>query len=75
MIEIAINEVEAVHIEQTILGEELVFIKDGQKYSVQLTVQKDNAPKVPVFGCAKGQIKMADDFDEPLECFKECMPE
>jgi len=28
---------------------------------------------VPVFGCLKGQIKMADDFDEPLEDFKEYM--
>ena len=26
-----------------------------------------------VFGCAKGQFKMADDFDEPLEDFKDYM--
>jgi len=25
--------------------------------------------KVPVFGCAKGQFWMADDFNEPLEDF------
>jgi hypothetical protein len=25
------------------------------------------------FGCAKGQIWMADDFDAPLDCFKEYM--
>jgi hypothetical protein len=29
--------------------------------------------KVPVFGCLKGQIKMSDDFDEPLEDFKDYM--
>jgi hypothetical protein len=27
----------------------------------------------PVFGCLKGQIWMADDFDAPLEEFKEYM--
>ena len=29
--------------------------------------------KAPVFGCAKGQFKMAADFDEPLEDFKDYM--
>ena len=29
--------------------------------------------KERVFGCAKGQFRMADDFDEPLEDFKEYM--
>ena len=29
--------------------------------------------KVPVFGCAKGQFWMADDFNEPLEDFKDYM--
>jgi hypothetical protein len=29
--------------------------------------------KVPVFGCAKGQFRMADDFDEPLEDFADYM--
>ena len=28
---------------------------------------------VPVFGCAKGQFQIADDFDEPLEDFKDYM--
>ena len=27
----------------------------------------------PVFGCAKGQFRMAADFDEPLEDFEEYM--
>jgi hypothetical protein len=29
--------------------------------------------KVPVFGCLKGQIQMSEDFDEPLEDFKDYM--
>lgn len=29
--------------------------------------------KKPKFGCAKGQFKMAADFDEPLDDFKEYM--
>jgi hypothetical protein len=29
--------------------------------------------KERVFGCAKGQFVMADDFDEPLEDFKDYM--
>jgi len=28
---------------------------------------------VPQFGCAKDQIHLSDDFDEPLEDFKEYM--
>jgi len=29
--------------------------------------------KVPVFGCAKGKYRMAEDFDAPLEDFKDYM--
>jgi len=32
-----------------------------------------SAKAIPVFGCMKGQIQMSDDFDEPLEDFKEYM--
>jgi len=28
---------------------------------------------IPIFGCLKGQIQMSDDFDEPLEDFKDYM--
>ena len=37
------------------------------------TPAKQEPQKTPVFGCAKGQFKMADDFDEPLEDFKDYM--
>ena len=30
-------------------------------------------PKVPVFGCARGKYRMAEDFDAPLEDFKDYM--
>jgi hypothetical protein len=30
-------------------------------------------PKNPIFGCAKGEFKMADDFDAPLDDFMEYM--
>ena len=29
--------------------------------------------RVPGFGCSKGQYRMADDFDAPLEDFKDYM--
>ena len=29
--------------------------------------------KIPIFGCAKGQFHMADDFDAPLEDFRDYM--
>jgi hypothetical protein len=32
-----------------------------------------NKPARQGFGCAKGQIRMAPDFDDPLEDFKEYM--
>ena len=38
-------------------------------FTPELTEQK----KTPVFGCAKGQFRMADDFDAPLEDFKDYM--
>ena len=33
--------------------------------------KKENKKKIPTFGCAKGQIYLSPDFDEPLEDFKE----
>jgi len=37
------------------------------------TPAKTEPQKIPVFGCAKGQFKIADDFDAPLEDFKDYM--
>jgi hypothetical protein len=35
--------------------------------------KKVKSHKKPVFGCAKGQFQMTDDFDAPLADFKEYM--
>ena len=40
---------------------------------VILTFTPAGQKKTPVFGCAKGQFRMSDDFDEPLEDFKDYM--
>lgn len=40
---------------------------------VKFESKKIHAGKRNAFGCLKGQIKMSDDFDEPLEDFKEYM--
>ena len=59
------------------IGEELeilVFPVNGICTHQKLANDSDfSAPAVPVFGCLKGQIQMSDDFDEPLEDFKEYM--
>lgn len=34
---------------------------------------KETEKKIPKFGCAKGQIYISPDFDEPLEDFKDYM--
>ena len=43
--------------------------------AVQITFTPVSAEpvKVPVFGCSKGQYRMAEDFDAPLEDFKDYM--
>jgi antitoxin (DNA-binding transcriptional repressor) of toxin-antitoxin stability system len=58
-------------IEAALNGEEIIIIKDNQPV-VKLT------PVLPVkrrpkFGSAKGLVTISDDFDEPLEDFKEYM--
>lgn len=62
-------------IQKVMKGEE-VFITENQKPIVKL-VPVSNAPaktkKLIKAGSAKGLIKIADDFDEPLEDFREYM--
>ena len=43
------------------------------KTILTFTPAETKRTKIPVFGCAKGQFRMADDFDAPLEDFKEYM--
>lgn len=57
-------------IDAALRGEEII-ITDGNDLSlVRLTPTTPVKPR-PKFGSAKGLIEMSDDFDEPLEDFKE----
>jgi len=59
------------------IGEELeilVFPVNGTDNSQKISDGVDASNRaVPVFGCLEGQIQMSDDFDAPLEDFKEYM--
>ena len=55
----------------TIKGADIVITKRGQPVVRLVAVKKDK--KYRKFGSAKGLIKIADDFDEPLEDFREYM--
>ncbi|MBX2999167.1 MAG: DUF2281 domain-containing protein [Caldilineaceae bacterium] len=58
-------------LEQVIRGQEVVIVKDDQPVA-KLTPM--GSKKERVFGSAKDLlVYMADDFDEPLEDFKEYM--
>jgi prevent-host-death family protein len=59
-------------IKQALAGEEVVIAK-RDKALVKL-VPIENKPAMRRFGGWEGEIWMADDFDEPLEDFKDYMP-
>ena len=59
-------------IDAAIKGEVVFILKDEQQV-VQL-VPVEPPVRRPQFGSAKGLIVMSDDFDAPLEDFKEYMP-
>lgn len=52
-------------------GEEVIIAK-GNKPIAKLVLLEEMKPERKI-GSAKGQIFIADDFDEPLEDFKEYM--
>ncbi|HKQ04117.1 MAG TPA: DUF2281 domain-containing protein [Blastocatellia bacterium] len=58
-------------IDAAVGGEEIIIAKDAE-HLVKL-VPIATAKSRPQFGSAKGLITMSDDFDEPLEDFKEYM--
>jgi antitoxin (DNA-binding transcriptional repressor) of toxin-antitoxin stability system len=60
-------------VEAALQGEEIVILKDNQPV-VKLTLLEPVQKRRPVkAGSAKGQVWMSEDFDEPLEDFKEYM--
>lgn len=58
-------------IASAIEGETVLITQDGRQ-TVQL-VPVESVERRPQFGSAKGLIHMADDFDAPLEDFKDYM--
>jgi prevent-host-death family protein len=58
-------------IEKVIHGEEIIITKEN-KPLVRLVPILEAPPK-PQFGSAKGLITMTEDFDEPLDDFKDYM--
>lgn len=53
-------------------GEEIIIIRNDGTFFRIVPMAAEVA--VPRFGSAKGLIKIADDFDEPLEEFEEYAP-
>lgn len=59
-------------IEQTMCGEEIIITQGGQPL-VKLVALTKQSRKHRQFGSAKGLVRMANDFDEPIKDFKEYM--
>lgn len=53
-------------------GEEVIITKNQQPV-IQLVPIASEQPR-PRFGSAQGQVFMSDDFDAPLDDFREYMP-
>lgn len=53
-------------------GEEVIITKNQQPL-IQLVPILAERPR-PQFGSARGQVQMRDDFDAPLDDFREYMP-
>jgi len=56
-------------IEDAIHGKEVFITKDGKPLVKLVPVSQPKSR--PVFGSAKGQISISDDFDAPLEDFQD----
>lgn len=60
-------------IKQALSGEEIV-ITDNEEPVAKLVSLRSVTAATPRFGSARGFIHVSDDFDEPLESFKDYMP-
>ncbi len=59
-------------VKEASLGEKVIIT---QSDGTAVKLMPENVDKaLPKFGSAKGQIWLSDDFDEPLESFKEYTP-
>lgn len=60
-------------IEAAIKGEEIIITKDDQPVAKLVPVPPVKKRRPAKAGSAKGLVTIADDFDEPLEDFKDYM--
>ncbi len=51
------------------------FKKEAEKFVESLLekAQRESKEKQPLFGCAKGEFKISDDFNDPLDDFNDYM--
>ncbi|WP_373511840.1 DUF2281 domain-containing protein [Persicitalea sp.] len=56
------------------LKQDLLDYLDGL-LARQIAEEQSGLERKPRFGCAKGKFHMSDDFDAPLDDFKDYMPE
>ncbi len=74
MIEIAAAQIDLAElIEAAKNGDEVVITRDHLPVAKLVAVPGEKPRPRPKFGSAKGEFVMADDFDAPLEDFKEYM--
>ncbi len=59
-------------LDEAVAGEEVFIVRDDSRV-VKLVPVAPKSHRKSQFGVAKGKIKIADDFDEPLEDFREYM--
>ncbi len=79
MLEIALNQAKpdlAKVLHTVELGEKVLVNQNNGKsfFLVALPAMPKKSKNKPKFGSAKGQIKMSDDFDEPLAEMADYMP-
>lgn len=58
-------------VEQAACGEDVILTEGGQPVAKIIPISR--APGRRTFGAAKGLIRLADDFDAPLEEFRDYM--
>jgi prevent-host-death family protein len=58
-------------VRQAARGEDVILTDGGEPVAKIIPITRAQGPRQ--FGSAKGLIRMADDFDEPLEDFREYM--
>jgi len=68
----ALNEM-AELIDAAINGEEVIITKNNQPVVKLMPISLTKKRRFPLFGSDNGLIAISDDFDEPLEEFREYM--